>query len=139
MRRQIGTSTKIARGIARKTRDLRDTILTVFDTVDKPVTVRQMFYLLSTRAAVDKTAAGYRVAQRQLLTMCRERLIPYGWIADNTRWRRKPATWDGLSELFEVQAGWYRQAPWSKAPVYVEVWCEKDAISGMLYPVTSPL
>jgi hypothetical protein len=96
-----------------------------------------MFYLLSTRGAVEKTEAGYRQAQRQLLAMRREDLVPYGWIADNTRWQRKPTTWDSLREFFEVQAEWYRQALWAKAPVYVELWCEKDAISSVLYNVTS--
>ena len=137
LRRQIRSSTKKTRGLSRSTLALRDAILATFETVDKPVTVRQMFYLLSTRSAVEKTEAGYRQAQRQLLAMRREDLIPYGWIADNTRWQRKPTTWDSLGEFFEVQAEWYRQALWAKAPVYVEVWCEKDAISSVLYNVTS--
>jgi hypothetical protein len=51
---------------------LRHAILRTFETVDKPVTVRQMFYLLSTGRHVDKTEAGYRQAQRQLLAMRRE-------------------------------------------------------------------
>ncbi len=69
--------------------------------------------------------------------MRREKLIRYGWIADNTRWMRKPTTWDGLEEFFEHSAQFYRQAMWSKAPVYVELWCEKDAIAGVLSRETS--
>jgi hypothetical protein len=76
--RLIGASTKKTRGISRSTLALRDAIIKTFETVDKPVTVRQMFYLLSTRGAVEKTEAGYRQAQRQLLAMRREELIPYG-------------------------------------------------------------
>jgi hypothetical protein len=92
----IGTRAKKPRGLV--------------GTVDKPVTVRQMFYLLSTRAAVDKTEAGYHVAQRQLLAMRRTHLIPYDWIADNTRMMRKPSSYGGLSAFFDQSARFYRQS-----------------------------
>jgi hypothetical protein len=96
-----------------------------------------MFYLLSTRGHVEKTESGYRVVQRQLLAMRREKEICYGWIADNTCWQRKPASWEGLGAFFEQSAQFYRSALWAKSPAYVEVWCEKDAISSVLYDVTS--
>ena len=89
------------RGPSKKTLILREAILDVFNEVDKPVTVRQMFYLLTSCGAVPKTETqGYRPVQRQLVLMRRERLIPYEWIADNTRWMRKPATYEGLGDFF---------------------------------------
>lgn len=136
MNTQSGTSTN-KRGIARATAALRSEVLKAFGTVDKPVTVRQMYYLLSTRSAVEKTEAGYRRVQRQLLQMRREQLISYAWISDNTRWMRKPATYAGLREALEQTARFYRQAVWQELPAYVEVWCEKDALAGVLYRVTS--
>ena len=50
----FGASTK-KRGLAQKTLALREAILAVFEEVDKPVTVRQMFYLLTSCGAVPKT------------------------------------------------------------------------------------
>jgi hypothetical protein len=31
----------------------------------------------------------------------------------------------------------YRKALWRDSGVYVEVWCEKDALAGVIYPITS--
>jgi len=125
-----------SRGLGRDTIRLRYAIQRAFDKTDKPVTVRQMFYLLTTRNEVDKSDAGYRKAQRQLLLMRREGVIDYDWIADNTRWRRKPQTFNGLEECLEESRRFYRASVWRDLPVHVEVWCEKDALAGVLYRET---
>jgi hypothetical protein len=133
---QIGNSTKKPRGLAKATLALREAILETFEDTGKPVTVRQMFYLLSVGGAVEKEESGYRKAQRQLLALRRAGLVPYGWIADNTRWMRKPTTYAGLGDFFDRAATYYRQDLWVRSDVYVEVWCEKDALAGVLMPVT---
>lgn len=134
---QFGTSTKKGRGPGAATWDLRHAIVDAFEQTSKPVTVRQMYYLLTTRNAVDKTEAGYRRVQRQLLLMRREDLIPYHWIADNTRWMRKPNTYNGLRDCLEESAQFYRAAVWRDLPDHVQVWCEKDALAGVLMKETA--
>jgi len=47
---------------------------------------------------VEKTEAGYRQVQNLLTKMRREESLPWDWIADNTRWMRKPATYDSLHQ-----------------------------------------
>lgn len=136
---QIRPSTKKVRGVGRRTTDLRDAILEAFEGTGKPVTVRQMFYLLSVAGAVEKTEAGYRQAQRQLVLMRREGLVPYDWIADNTRWRRGADTWDNLGDCLKHTARFYRSNLWRDLDAYVEIWCEKDALAGVLLPVTETL
>jgi hypothetical protein len=63
--------------------------------------------------------------------------MPYGWLADNTRWQRKPDTYDGIAAALAETARLYRKSLWTGAGAYVEVWLEKDALSGVVYPVTS--
>jgi len=133
---QIGTTTKKPRGLAKATHALREAILETFEDTGKPVTVRQMFYLLTVGGAVEKEESGYRKAQRQLLALRRAGLVPYNWIADNTRWMRKPTTYAGLGDFFDRAAAYYRQDLWVRSDVYVEVWCEKDALAGVLMMVT---
>ena len=138
MGEQIGASAKTIRGLGKRTIDLREAILETFEQCEKPVTVRQMFYQLTVRGAIPKTeAGGYRPVQRQLVLMRREGLIPYDWIADNTRWMRKPTTYRGLHDFFARSARYYRQDLWIDSDVYVEVWCEKDALAGVIAPITS--
>jgi len=75
--------------------------------------------------------------QRQLVLMRRERLIPYEWIADNTRWMRKPATYKSLGDFFIYAAEYYRQDLWHRSDSYIEVWLEKDTLAGVVYPITN--
>jgi hypothetical protein len=138
LRQQIGTSTKLSRRwLSKATQALREAILETFEDTGKPVTVRQMFYLLTVRGAVEKEESGYRKAQRQLLALRRAGLVPYNWVSYNTRWMRKPTTYAGLGDFFDRAARYYRQDLWVRSDVYVEVWCEKDALAGVLMPVTS--
>jgi hypothetical protein len=117
---------------------LRDTLVEIL-TTGAPMTVRQVFYQMVTRGAIPKTDAEYKQTVCRLLTEMRlAGTIPYGWIADNTRWMRKPKTHSSAGEALALTAKAYRRALWDDQPAYVEIWCEKDALAGVLYDVTEP-
>jgi hypothetical protein len=104
-----------------------------------PVTVRQLYYQAEVNGipGIDKTESGYDRVQRQVLNLRRAGRLPYNDIADLTRWMRKPRTYDGVVAALEATAQFYRKALWSEADTYVEIWCEKDALAGVIYPVTA--
>jgi hypothetical protein len=102
-----------------------------------PCSVRQVFYQASVRGLVEKSEDGYKRVQRDLTTMRRAGRLTYSAITDNTRWQRRPATYRDISEALAETARFYRKALWTDAKCHVEVWLEKDALSGSLYPVTS--
>ena len=104
---------------------------------DAPMTVRQVFYRAVSAGLVGKTEVEYkRTVVRLLGQMRRSGRVPFAWIADNTRWMRKPRTWSSLDQALENTARTYRRALWDGQDAYVEVWLEKDALSGVLYEVT---
>jgi hypothetical protein len=103
----------------------------------RPMTVRQCFYQASIRGIVEKTEAGYNKVQRTLADMRREGDLPYEWLADNTRWERRPTTFDGVDEALKETARLYRKSLWADAECYVEIWLEKDALAGVVMPITS--
>jgi hypothetical protein len=103
----------------------------------KPMTVRQVFYQATVRGIVDKTEAGYTKVQTDLVIMRKAGALPYGWLADNTRWQRAPNTFRSIQEALEDTARFYRKSLWTDADAYVEIWLEKDALSGVIYPITS--
>jgi hypothetical protein len=106
---------------------------------DHPQTVRQVFYALTVRGAIKKEEIEYhRTVIRLLVEMREAGEIPFDWLADNTRWQRKPATFIGLDSCLNNTARFYRRDLWAAAPVYVEVWCEKDALAGVLIEETDP-
>jgi hypothetical protein len=101
------------------------------------MTVRQVFYQMVSRGAIDKTEGEYRkTVGRLLLSLRREHRISYDWIVDNTRWMRKPRTYTGLRDMLDQATRLYRRDLWQDQQDYVEVWLEKDALAGVLYAVT---
>jgi hypothetical protein len=105
--------------------------------VGRPMTVRQVFYQATVRGLVEKAESGYGKVQADLTVMRRARELPYDWLADNTRWQRKPRTFDSVEDALRNTAAFCRKALWNEADSYVEIWLEKDALAGVVYPVTS--
>jgi hypothetical protein len=102
------------------------------------MTVRQAFYRLTTRAVVEKTEAGYRQVQRQILLMRREGVLPWRFIADTTRWQRKPETFDEVEDAVAQLARTYRRNLWRTQNIRLEVWLEKDALASVVAQATVP-
>jgi hypothetical protein len=66
----------------------------------RPMTVRQVFYQATVRGIIEKTELGYDKVQKDLVAMRRGGELRYDWLADNTRWQRRPQTYnDGVPEL----------------------------------------
>ena len=134
------TNSSTITGRARATRDeMAERFAELFLIVRElqPCTVRQVFYQATIRGVVEKTEAGYDRVQRALVIMRRNGRLPYEWIADNTRWQIKPRTWPSLHAMLEETARQYRRRLWDDADAYCEVWLEKDALAGVVQPVTA--
>jgi hypothetical protein len=104
---------------------------------DHPMTVRGVFYRVMSAGAVSKTEQSYKAVQRRTLELRRSGELPYHWIVDGTRWQVKEPSWDTVEDALDDAAASYRRALWNDQHSYVEVWSEKDAISGIISPVTS--
>ena len=104
---------------------------------DNPQTVRQVFYALTVRGVVKKIENEYQATVIRLLGDMREAgEIPFEWIADNTRWMRKPSSFTGIEHCLNSAAEFYRRNLWASMPMQVEIWCEKDALAGVLLEET---
>jgi hypothetical protein len=102
-----------------------------------PMTVRQVFYQATTAGVVAKTEAEYKgTVCRLLADMRRDGEIPYTWLADATRWMRKPTTFSSAEAALKRTAETYRRALWDDSAVAVEIWLEKEALAGVLVEVT---
>jgi hypothetical protein len=111
----------------------------LYDIVEemRPMTVRQVFYQATVHGVVEKTEAGYTKVQTDLVKMRKAGALRYDWLADNTRWQRRPRTFDSVEDALNETARLYRKSLWTDANAYVEIWLEKDALSGVVYPITS--
>jgi hypothetical protein len=114
---------------------LKDAILAVLGE-DNPMTVRQVFYRLVSSRVIEKTERAHDSVGAWLVKMRLAGEVPWEWISDNTRWMRKPRTYDSLRQAMEMTARNYRRSLWTEQEAYVEIWCEKDALAGVLAEVT---
>jgi hypothetical protein len=104
---------------------------------EHPMTVRQVFYQMVSRGYIEKTENQYKNVVVRLLSKMRiEGQIPFGWVADSTRWQRKPRTYSSLEQAIRRTAETYRRSCWDNQDAYVEIWLEKDALAGVLLEET---
>lgn len=114
----------------------------IFDTAKEiaPCTIRQLFYQLVSRGCIDKTEAAYKGTVVRLVGEMRlGGTLPWGWVNDNTRWMRRPSSHGSMADILHSAAATYTRSLWQDADAYVEVWLEKDALSGVFYDVTGEL
>ena len=112
----------------------------IYEIVDnnRPMTVRQVFYQLVNIAVIGKRETQYKSTVVRLLgEMRRNGELPFEWLADSTRWMRKPFSYSSMQAALKRTAELYRRSLWDNQDVYVEIWLEKDALAGVLYRVTS--
>jgi len=104
-----------------------------------PVSVRQLYYAAGVHniPGIAKDDASYDKVQRQVLQLRRAGRLPYSAIADATRWMRKPRTYDSIVDALQQTAEFYRRNIWADLDEHVEIWVEKDALAGVIYPVTA--
>jgi hypothetical protein len=103
----------------------------------QPCSVRQAYYQAVVRGIIDKTENDYDKVQTALVKLRRAGRVPYGWLTDGTRWRSKPTTYSSIQEALTRTAIFYRKSLWDHVDAYIEVWLEKDALSGVVNHVTS--
>jgi hypothetical protein len=135
--RSRSTKQKNTRRTRAQVENLREWIECILYEI-KPATIRQLFYQLTGNGVIEKTQAEYRnVVVRLCSEMRRSHRLPFSWLADNTRWQRKPDSYSSLEALLQNTLATYRRSVWDDQIAYIEIWCEKDALSGVFYKVTS--
>src|SRR5215211_7742521 len=113
-----------------------DAALVEIVSAEAPITVRGVFYRAVARGLVPKEeTTGYRKVQRRLLKLREDYTIPYGWIVDGSRTVYGHTRYRNAEEFADTVQMRYRQDYWTDADEYVQVWIEKDAMSGVVSPV----
>ncbi len=100
----------------------------------RQMTVRQLYYQLVNRG-LPKTEAAYDRVQEATVQMRLAGTLPYGKIADGSRTRTGVRSYSSLGEALADTESYYRRDYWRDMPARVEVWCEKDALTGVIQPI----
>ena len=102
-----------------------------------PMTVRQVYYQLVSRQVVENTRSRYQAVSDALVEARLEGTIPWAWIEDRLRRPRYGSMWDDLTAFAETARRAYKRDVWATQECHLEVWLEKDALSGIFEDVLS--
>lgn len=96
-----------------------------------PMTVRQVYYQLVSRQVIENKRTAYMAVSNLLVEARKSGAIPWEWVEDRLRRPRAVSMWADLAAFAETARQAYRRDVWATQPGYVEVWLEKDALSGI--------
>lgn len=106
--------------------------------MEHPMTVRQVYYQLVARQVIKNNRSQYQAVSNLLVRARKDGTIAWDWIEDRLRRPRTVSMWADLADFAETVRHAYRRDVWPTQPRYVEVWLEKDALSGIFEEVLEP-
>lgn len=102
-----------------------------------PMTVRQMYYQLVSKQIIKNNRSQYQAVSKVLVEARKDGTIPWQWIEDRLRRPRAVSMWEGIGDFAETAVNAYRRDIWQAQNCLVEVWLEKDALSGIFEDILS--
>jgi len=116
--------------------ELLAAILGVIDEEEGAMTIRHLFYRLVGLGVIEKTERAYKTLCGHLAKWRRDGEVAWDSFTDSTRWHIAPPMFDNPEDAWKRTCRSYRRDLWATQYWYIEVWVEKDAIAGLIEPVT---
>ncbi len=103
------------------------------------LTLRQIFYRLVAAEVVLNTHREYKNLGELLSKARLAGLVDWEAIEDRVRRAVEWQSFDSIQQCARMAANGFTLQRWHDQPVYVELWCEKDALSSVLRPICDEL
>lgn len=100
------------------------------------LTLRQLYYQLVSRDIIANNVKEYAKLSTLLKEGRMAGIVDWDAIEDRLRKPNVPGSWDSPKEILETAADEFRMNRMEGQPTYLEVWVEKDALSGVLKRIT---
>jgi hypothetical protein len=126
-------------GIHIKTQKIIDAARAVLED-DNPMTLRQVYYRLVATHVVENSKNSYQAVGRAIVQARKSGEIAWEWIEDRLRRPRNNRGFDDAEQYLrqKLDFGGYHRDPWEdRTDSKVELWVEKDALSGVFEPYAS--
>ncbi len=120
-----------------KTLDLFAAVNGILSQYDGPLTLRQVYYRLVAAQIIQNTENEYKGLSKHLTNARLAGLVDDSRIIDRVRATIRVPCWPDLSEFLQAVRRSYRREKWTSQPYNLEVWCEKDAVAGVLEPIAN--
>lgn len=100
------------------------------------LTLRQLYYSLVAQIIIKNDKHEYAKISRMLKDARMSGQVDWDIIEDRIRVPQMHIQFNSTDELLEVAINSYRRDRWKGQDEYIEVWVEKDALAGVLEPIT---
>lgn len=114
---------------------LVDNILNEYKSQGYRLTLRQLYYQLVSRDAISNNTREYKKLGSIVNNGRLAGLIDWDMIEDRMRTTSTNPHWDSPADIVKTAARSFYRSRWEKQDYYIEVWCEKDAVSNIIQPV----
>lgn len=131
-----GVNTSKKQCFTKKVWTLIEDINAILKQYDGRLTVRQVYYQLASKHIVPLSKDGYLDVQSACSKGRKYGYIDWNSIEDRTRQPHTPVMWDNLLDYSRTIKSVYRKDIWYNQPTYFEVWLEKNALYGVISPIT---
>jgi hypothetical protein len=125
-------------GPTAKTQRILDAAIEVIGAASARMTVRQVYYQLVSRQVIENNRSQYQAVSKLLVDARRDGTVGWDAIEDRNRKARHVNMWVDLADYARSVRAGYRRDVWNDQDNRVEVWLEKDALSGIFSDVLKP-
>ena len=115
--------------------DFIEAIVNIYTSKNITLTIRQLYYQLVSRDIIPNAQEIYGRICSFLTDLRYTGRIDWEAIEDRGRTPSKPSEWDNVQELIDCALRSYRLPRWQDQEYYVELYCEKQAMEGILSPI----
>jgi hypothetical protein len=108
----------------------------IIESYDFALTLRQIYYQLVAKQIISNQKKNYMKLSRLCVIGRDEGILSEDAFADRLRQVDKPNSWRDLTDFMGTVKRAYRKDKWEEQDAYLEIWTEKDALRGVITPVT---
>ena len=101
------------------------------------LTLRQLYYQMVAKDVIANRVEEYNSLGNIVSKGRLAGLIDWAMIEDRTRTAQENTHWDNPQQILEAATHGYYRSRWKNQSTYIEVHCEKDAVSNIIQPVCS--
>jgi len=128
-----------------KKSEVIDSTKAILEEYTTRLTLRQIFYRLVSKHIIENTMNNYKYLSKLLVQARLDGQIPFDAIEDRTRkfvggddaLHTPKAHYDGWIKAFKESHEYHKLPMWLNQDTIVEVWCEKEALSGLFGEITN--
>lgn len=103
------------------------------------MTLRQLYYQMVSADLIPNNLKTYKRLASIINDARWSGLVDWDAIEDRGRSTERPSTWGSPRSIMRSVLNSYREDLWLLQPCYIEVMCEKDAVSNIIEPVCNEL